>query len=193
MKRLLATLPALLLATPALAHLDPAEHGSLMAGATHPLFGADHLLAMVAVGLLAATRGGQALYALPLAFVGAMLAGFVLALVGLPLPLVEPTILASVIVLGAVVAAALRLPVPAMAAVVAAFGLFHGFAHGGEMGGAGALAYAAGFAVATAALHGAGIMLGRGLLTRLAAAKGALVLRGLGLATMFGGLAIAVG
>ena len=41
-------------AAPAFAHLDPAEHGSLMAGVSHPLFGADHILAMVAVGLWAA-------------------------------------------------------------------------------------------------------------------------------------------
>jgi hydrogenase/urease accessory protein HupE len=54
---LLATAMALT-ASPAFAHLNPAEHGSFAAGFTHPLSGADHILAMVAVGLWAAMLGG---------------------------------------------------------------------------------------------------------------------------------------
>ena len=65
-----------LVAGPAFAHLNPAEHGSFAAGFSHPLSGADHVLAMVTVGLLAATLGGRALIAVPAAFVGAMLLGF---------------------------------------------------------------------------------------------------------------------
>jgi len=41
-------------------------------------------------------------------------------------------------------------------AVVAALAVFHGHAHGSEMGGAGAVAYLGGFASATALLHAAG-------------------------------------
>ena len=161
MKRLaIAALPVLFAATPALAHLDPGEHGSFAAGFTHPVFGADHVLAMVSVGLWAALLGGRGLWMLPAAFVGAMIAGFLLALAGAGLPFVEPAILASVVVLGVMVALALRFPAAAGAALVAAFGLFHGFAHGTEIGGAGALAYLGGFSVATAALHGAGLAIG---------------------------------
>ncbi|MWD30067.1 protein hupE [Aquicoccus sp. SCR17] len=169
MKRLALLTPALTLlasTTPALAHLGPAGHGSLAAGASHPLFGTDHLLAMVAVGLWAALSGGRALWTVPAGFVGAMVAGFLLALAGIGLPMVEPLILGSVIVLGGLVALTIRLPLGAAVALVATFGLFHGHAHGAEMGAATALPYLAGFAGATALLHLAGIGLGR-LLTGL--------------------------
>ena len=154
---------AMLAAGPALAHLDPVAHGSFAAGFTHPVFGLDHILAMVAVCLWAVVLGRRALWVLPAAFVGPMVAGFGLALAGLPLPLVEPMILASVLVLGTAVALALRLPLSAAGALVGALALFHGHAHGGEMGEAGALGYLAGFAVATALLHGGGVLAGLAL------------------------------
>lgn len=175
-------------AAPAFAHLDPAEHGSFMAGISHPLFGADHILAMVAVGLWAAQIGGRGLIAVPAAFVGTMAVGFLLAVNGVNLPFVEPAILASVIGLGLLVAMAVRLPVAASAAIVGAFALFHGHAHGGELGGAGALQFGLGFLVATAMLHAAGIGLGMGL-NRM----GPLVTRLLGAATAIGGAALMLG
>lgn len=154
-----------LASAPAFAHLDPLEHGSLAAGLSHPLFGADHVLAMVAVGLWAAQIGmnperRNALWIVPSAFVGTMALGFLLAVMGAPLPFVEPAILASVIGLGLLVALAVRVPVAASAAIVAIFALFHGHAHGGELGSAGALQFGLGFVVATALLHVAGIGLG---------------------------------
>ncbi|VTZ61408.1 Protein HupE [Sinorhizobium medicae] len=152
---------------PALAHLDPAEHGSLLAGLSHPFFGADHVLAMVAVGLWAAQIGGRALWSVPAAFVTTMMLGFALALLGAPLPFVEPAILASVVALGLIVAMAVRLDVSMAAAVVAVFAIFHGHAHGGELGNAGAWSFAAGFLIATVLLHIAGLGLGMGL-SRLA-------------------------
>lgn len=181
-----AALPAL--TAPAFAHLDPAEHGSFLAGATHPLFGADHILAMVAVGLWAALLGGRAVYAIPASFVGTMAAGFVLSLLGMPLPFVEPAILASVVAIGLLVALAVKLPVGASAVVVGLFALFHGHAHGGEIGGAGALAYLIGFVAATALLHAAGIALGLGL-GRISP----LVTRALGAATALAGVALMAG
>lgn len=154
-----------LASAPAFAHLDPLEHGSLAAGLSHPLFGADHVLAMVAVGLWAAQIGmnperRNALWIVPSAFVGTMALGFLLAVMGAPLPFVEPAILASVIGLGLLVALAVRVPVAASAAIVAIFALFHGHAHGGELGSAGALQFGLGFVIATALLHVAGIGLG---------------------------------
>jgi len=148
---------------PAFAHLAPGEHGSFMAGFSHPLFGLDHILAMVAVGLWAAMIGGRATWIVPSAFVGTMILGFGLALGGAPLPFVEPVILASVVVLGVLIALAVNVPVAAGAALVGIFALFHGHAHGGELGDATALPYLVGFAVATAALHLAGIGLGLAL------------------------------
>jgi urease accessory protein len=120
-KRLAAAAAAVILgAGPAFAHLDPGAHGSFMAGVSHPLLGWDHVLAMVAVGLWAAMIGGRAVLAVPLAFVGAMALGFALALAGAPLPIVEPVVLASVVALGLLVAAAVRLPVAPGAGVGAA-------------------------------------------------------------------------
>lgn len=187
MRRLLPS--ALILsasATPAFAHLNPGEHGSFAAGLSHPLFGADHVLAMLAVGLWAGMIGGGAVWKVPAAFIGAMVAGFALALAGAPLPYVEPMILASVAALGLAVALALKTPAWAAALLVAAFAVSHGHAHGEEIGAAGALAYGGGFALATAALHAAG--LGLALLIRKPA-----ILRALGASTAAAGLLLAFG
>ena len=164
MKRLLLTLLLTgAAASPAFAHLDPDAHGSLGAGFSHPLTGADHLLAMVAVGLWASLIGGRALWAVPAAFVAAMSVGFLAALGGLGLPFVEPVLAASVVVLGLLAMVALQVPAAVGMAVVGFFALFHGYAHGLELGGASGLSFMAGFAAATALLHGAGVALGLGL------------------------------
>jgi urease accessory protein len=148
-------------ASPAFAHLDPVAHGSFAAGFTHPLFGLDHLLVMVAVGLWAAMLGGRAMWAVPAAFAGVMALGFTASSLGVPLPFVEPAILASVVGLGLLVALAVPVPVGAGMAIVGFFALFHGHAHGSEIGEAGAFAYAGGFAVATLLLHAVGLAGGK--------------------------------
>jgi len=178
-----AILPAVLTAGPALAHTGPMAHGSFAAGVSHPLIGADHLVAMVCVGLWAAVLGGRAMLALPAAFAGAMALGFGLALAGGALPMVEPAILASILALGVLVGLSVRLTAVAGAALVAGFGLFHGFAHGAELDGAGAPGFLGGFVASTAALHLVGLGLGL-VLTRTAP--------GLGLRAA-GGSAAAVG
>ena len=138
----------------ALAHPGHAP-ASFATGFAHPLGGLDHLLAMLAVGLYAARQAGTARLLLPAGFVLAMLAGAGLGALGLALPAVEAGIAASVLVLGLLVAFAARLP------LVAAFALFHGHAHHAEMGDATLLGYSLGFALATAALHAAGLALAR--------------------------------
>jgi urease accessory protein len=150
-RRITLALAALAATTaPAFAHLNPEEHGSFMAGFSHPLFGLDHILVMVAVGLWAAQIGGKALWAVPAAFVTTMAVGFGLALSGIDLPFVEPAILASVVALGLLVAMAVKLDTAMSAAIVAVFALFHGHAHGGELGSAGAVTFGVGFVIATA-------------------------------------------
>lgn len=191
MNRKATILAALLLAAsagPAFAHLDPVEHGSFAAGFTHPLFGVDHVLAMVAVGLWAAMLGGRAIWAVPAAFVGVMALGFVLSAAGAPLPFVEPTILASVVAIGLLVALAVPVPVGIGMAVVGFFALFHGHAHGGEMGEATAFGYAAGFAAATALLHAAGVAAGLGFSRLFSGDAGRLATRIAGGATALGGV-----
>lgn len=166
----------------ALAHAGH-DHGGFWSGALHPVGGADHVMAMVALGLLAAQTGG-AIWRLPAVFVAAMLVGGVMGAYALPFPAVEPMILASIVLLGVLVALSARLPLWVLLPMAALFGAAHGWAHGAEGPAAGLAAYAAGFALATAALHAAGIVLGRAL--------GALPLRVMGGAATLAGLALAV-
>jgi urease accessory protein len=148
-------------AMPALAHTGVGATSGLAAGFTHPLLGLDHLLAMIAVGLFAASRGGKALWLVPLAFVAMMAASGLLAMAGIGLPMVELGIALSVVVLGAAVALRLSLPVAGAVALAGVFALFHGHAHGAEMpAGASALTYALGFVLATAMLHAVGVGIG---------------------------------
>ena len=166
------------------------DHGTpFAAGLGHPVGGTDHLLAMVAVGLWAALTGGRAIWALPLAFLAGMVGGGAMGALAIPLPGVEPMILVSIIALGAAVALALRPGLLASVAAVALFGLFHGHAHGAEGPETGLALYAAGFVLATSALHLAGLALGLGL-QRLGSALAA---RTLGAATAGTGLLLALG
>ncbi len=155
--RAAAALLALAAATPALAHPGLEHVHSMAAGFAHPFSGFDHLLAMVAVGLWAGLNGGRAVWAWPAAFVGLMPVGGVIGASHVVLPHVEPGILASVIVLGIAVTAALRAPMALGVVVIGAFALLHGYAHGAELpAGTPAVGYMAGFALATALLHSIG-------------------------------------
>jgi urease accessory protein len=132
---------------------------SFISGALHPIFGLDHVLAMVVVGVWALQIGTRAIWAVPLSFVGAMTAGFIAARAGLSLPFVEPIIVISTIILGLCVLLALRVPVAVSAALVGFFGLFHGHAHGAELGEATPFAFGIGFVLVTAVLHASGILI----------------------------------
>jgi urease accessory protein len=134
---------------------------SVMEGLLHPFSGLDHILAMVAVGLWASQMGGRALWLLPLTFPVVMAAGGALGMSGVALPWVEVGIAASVMVLGAAIAFALRPSLAISVPLIGAFALLHGYAHGVELpADASALHYAAGFIAATLVLHGIGIGLG---------------------------------
>lgn len=176
-----------LAASPALAHTGAGSAASVMDGFLHPLGGLDHVLAMVAVGLWAGFTGGRAVWAYPLAFLSFMVVGGLFGIADVGLPSVETGIALSVVVLGAALAFGLKLPAAAGAALVAAFAVFHGHAHGAEMAaGADAAGYAAGFVAATALLHGIGIALSPRAVPRLPlmatrAAGGAMALAGIGL------------
>jgi urease accessory protein len=191
----IATAALLIATSPVFAHLDPSHNGSLLAGVSHPLFGLDHILAMVAVGLWAGVIGGRALWIVPSAFVGTMAVGYSLSLAGIEIPFVEPAILASVVVLGVLVAAAMKLPVEVGSVLVGLFALFHGHAHGGELGGALALPFGLGFAIATALLHvvGIGLAIALGSGNALGEMRGRIVARSLGAITAAAGLVIAFG
>lgn len=145
----------------AAAHPEAGATLAFAAGFGHPLGGLDHLLAMFAVGLFAAGLGGRALWAVPLAFVAFMLAGGVLAMAGVHVPLVETGIAASIVALGLAVALGRSWSLAAAMALVAVFAIFHGHAHGTEMpADASALGYALGFTAATAVIHVGGVLAG---------------------------------
>lgn len=152
-------LPIIAVAIPATVHAHPG-HGAhdLVAGAVHPFLGADHLLAMLAVGLLAAQLGGRSRWAVPAAFVASLAVGAMAGAAGFSLPGVEHAIALSVLILGAIIAFATRLSLPAAAAFAAVCGAFHGLAHGVEMPADSAL-YGAGFVLASTALHALGMLI----------------------------------
>jgi urease accessory protein len=159
--RLLLLATGLLIA-PGVAMAHPG-HGldlGLAAGLAHPWSGIDHVLAMTAVGLLAARLGGRALWAVPAAFVGLMALGGI-GSDSLSLSFAEAAIALSVVVFGFTLASGIAPPVLAAMALVGAFAVFHGHAHASEMpANVSALAYGAGFLASTALLHGLGIGLG---------------------------------
>lgn len=145
----------------ALAHTGHGDTGGFLHGFSHPLGGLDHVLAMLAIGLYATMIGGRALWLVPGTFVAVMALGGALGMAGYALFYTEFGIALSVIVLG--LAVALRIDVPALAAMALAglFAIFHGHAHGAEMPqDLSGYDYAAGFLLATALLHGAGLLLG---------------------------------
>lgn len=162
MKKFSLLLAALLLApTLAQAHTGVGDTNGFAHGFGHPLTGLDHLLAMIAVGLWAAQIGGRALWAVPLSFVSVMAVGGVLGIAGVPVPFVEQGIATSVLLLGLMIAFAVRMPLGFSVPLVALFAICHGHAHGAEMpASASGLAYAVGFMIATAFLHCIGIGLG---------------------------------
>jgi urease accessory protein len=166
----------MLIATPALAHTGEGA-GGFLAGLSHPVFGPDHVVAMVAVGLWGAFLGSPAIWMLPVVFPLVMAFGGVIGILGVPLAATETGIAASAIVLGLMVALAARPPLWIAAVLVGAFAIFHGYAHGKELpDGANAVAFSTGFVIATGFLHLAGIAFS--LLTRWPA--GRIAVRGAG-------------
>lgn len=195
MKRfsLASVLAAATLAVPAAAnaHMFGTHDAGFVHGFSHPLGGLDHLLAMVAVGLWAAQRGGKALWALPVAFVTAMIGGGLLGAAGVALPAVELGIALSVVALGAMIALQSRLSLASSVGMVAVCALFHGHAHGVEMPEAAApLLYGAGFALATALLHGVGVASALAMRGWAQGRVGAALLRGVGAVIGLGGVAL---
>jgi len=188
-RTIVGTLFLLLIADTALAHEAEGFAGGFVSGLLHPLFGWDHVVAMIAVGLWGAFLGVPAIWLLPVVFPLVMAFGGAAGVAGLPLPAVEAGIAASALVLGAMVALAARPPLWAAAVIVGVFAVFHGHAHGTELPHAASpLAYSAGFVISTGLLHLSGIALGLGARWRagrvaIRAGGGAIALAGVGFLT----------
>jgi urease accessory protein len=93
---------ALLLASqPAVAHIvDGSAANGFLGGFAHPLFGLDHVAAMVAVGLWGAFLGSPAIWLLPITFPMVMAVGGAIAILGVGVPGVEIGIASSAIASG---------------------------------------------------------------------------------------------
>lgn len=177
-------------AGPAFAHEATGIPGGFISGLVHPVFGWDHVIAMVAVGLWGAILGSPALWLLPVAFPLVMACGAILGIAGFGLPLVEAGIALSGLVLGLMVLFQARMPLLAAVGLVSVFAIFHGYAHGTELPeAADPFAYAAGFVIATGLLHLAGILLG----LLLAIPHGRIVIRTAGAAIALAGAAFLAG
>ena len=143
------------------AHTPGGETLGFISGLMHPVSGLDHVLAMIAVGLWGAQLGAPAIWLLPVTFPVVMAFGGMLALMGVRLAGIEIGIALSAVALGFVVFREIKPPLWFAAALVAAFAIFHGHAHGTELpAGANGLLYSIGFVVATGTLHACGIALG---------------------------------
>lgn len=143
------------------AHPLPGTQSGFSNGFFHPLSGLDHILAMVAVGIWAAQAGGKAKWIIPLSFVGLMSLGGVLGMNNISLPFAEIGILVSVVVLGILILAGIRLPILVSSILVGFFALCHGHTHGTELpAAASGVMYAIGFALTTIVLHLSGIGFG---------------------------------
>jgi len=162
----------------AFAHVGQGDiSGGFVAGVEHPVFGLDHVVAMVAVGIWGAQLGQPAIWVLPVTFPLVMSFGGILGGLGVPIPGIEIGIALSAIVLGGMIALAARPPLWVAAVLVGIFAIFHGYAHGAELPeSANAIAFAAGFVIATGALHALGILIGVANKWR----KGGHVLRAIG-------------
>jgi urease accessory protein len=187
---LLATLPLLLLASAASAHTGEGINTGFASGFWHPILGWDHVVAMVAVGLWGAFLGKPGIWILPVVFPIVMAFGGALGVLGVPIPAVETGIALSGVILGLLIAFAVKAPLWIAAVIVGIFAIFHGHAHGGELPEQfSAYGYAVGFVIGTGLLHVVGIALG--FLTR--SSVGTWAARGIGGAIALVGAAFLFG
>ena len=157
---LVAALCAASWAGPAGAHPGHHEAPSLVDGLAHPLLGADHLMAMAAVGLIAIRCGSPLTWRLPLSFVVLTVLGGLAGLAS-PSAVIETGVALSVVCLGCWLVLGARIPQGAAIAVAGAFGFLHGWAHGaGLPAQPSSLWFMAGVLLSTGLLHLAGLGLG---------------------------------
>ncbi len=156
MKKIIVTVFALL---PSFAFAHPGHTDGFVAAFAHPFTGIDHLLMMLCVGIFAGRIGGKARWQLPLTFLAMMTTGWTIAAAGYSFAGIETGIAAGLIALGVLFCLHIDAARMLQVSVIAAFALLHGMAHGAELSNASPLATTMGFLVATALLHGAGLLI----------------------------------
>ena len=131
-----------------------------MDGFLHPFHGWDHLLAMLAVGILLARDGWRKGWIHPAAFLSMLGVGAATgAAVGGGM-WIEHGILATLLLLGAALLAPKGLSLGVMVPMVVLAGFFHGWAHGAELMAAGA-GGVIGMIAGSVVLHALGLLAGR--------------------------------
>lgn len=187
LSRLSRRLGWLLFLVPFVAQAHPGHpEPGVAAGFAHPCTGVDHPLALIAVGLWAAQLGGRARWAIPASFTALVGVGFALAAAGVALPFVGTVVLVSLTIVGICIFGMVRLPLAWICAGLGGFAIWHGNAHGAAaLPGLAAESFGVGLVLATAALQGLGLILGRWALTYpnpvLRFCGGTLALGGIGL------------
>lgn len=169
MKKLGYAVALALMAGPALAHTGHGDANGFLHGLEHPVFGMDHLLAMLTVGLWSGFVLPTRFWMGAAAFIGAMTLGAALSWAGIGFPMVETVIVASVVAFGLLTIVSRRGQAASITGLslvaIAVFASAHGHAHATEAAG-NALAYLAGFLISTAALHLVGIGIARAVAAR---------------------------
>lgn len=141
-----------------MAHTSDA--GGFVSGFLHPIYGFDHLVAMVAVGILGAILGGAAVWQLPVYFPLAMAIGGVFGIKGIDVPFTEALIALSAVVLGGLIIYYKKINIIIAACIVGFFAFFHGHAHGVELPkSVSPVTYSIGFVIGTGFLHLCGILI----------------------------------
>lgn len=150
----------ILSALPAWAHTSGMQNHGFSSGLTHPIFGLDHLLTIIGIGLLSLRFQSQRIWLLPLLFAVSMAIGLLLGHALGAAFFVEPLIVLGVGLAGLALALGKQMPALFWGSAVGLIGLPHGWAHGVEMGGASLITFSLGMLTATLGLLALGCGLG---------------------------------
>ncbi len=141
------------------AHIIPGS--GMVDGLIHPLFGIDHLLAMIGVGIMGARIGGISIFLIPATFLFSMIIGICTPFLKIWSPFVEAGISSSLLFFGIYMVIAKNISLLWAIGGTAFFAFFHGHSHGEELlFVTDAAAYYLGLIVMTAILHFSGVMIG---------------------------------
>ncbi len=161
-------------ASPALAHhasgakLPGSFASGFLSGLAHPVIGIDHLVFVIAIGLLSALSSKLGMI-VPLIFMLATAIGTGIHLQSFSLPVPELIISASVLIVGIFLAKEHRINLALLIVISAIAGIFHGYAYGESIVGARASAlgaYLLGFCSIQLGISGIAFYLGKRIINQ---------------------------
>lgn len=151
-KKLFAIILLTLFSSSASAHSGNAILTGFYEGFMHPIAGLDHLIMMVAVGLLAAQSEKYMRWLLPITFIAMMAVGGVLGVSSGVFHILELLIALTIFIMGCMLLFSGSVSSQLKLLLVSLFALPHGWAHGVEIGTNG-LSPLFGLLIATVLLH----------------------------------------